>query len=364
MLLWLCVALAQAGPAERAEKLYQKAERVAPDEPFKKLKLLDKALDKDPTHSLARLRRAQLKLQLAAAVAEVDESLMQTLARSAIEELVHIIEHDEGSVVAGIARDELARLQAAAGQENPPLQLAMPEPACPAEAVAAFQRAEQAFAAKDKAAARDHYEVALKGCPDNTVWWTYAGDAHFPDEMEEALWHYQEALNRFPCNWQALRFAGDALMHMDRGREAYDVLTHSVSCNPTYAAAWSQAADLARFYGGEPRWTGPIQLPTSAAAVETWPEAARWRAWLAQREAQPVTDLATAAAAVRAGLTVEGTPEAGIWALLAAADQQEQLHTAILVLMLEPELVDELQTAHAAIDPLVNYVRTALLPVR
>lgn len=342
MWVW-CVAAFAGGKQEKAE-LFAEQSMMAHD-PVTALQLASKALKKDGDNARANLAFARALMNLQGSVQGLGDEA-QLIVAAALQRAADL---DPNGLVGAIARDYLN-----------PAREQIPQPECSPEAVAAYNDAERAFAGGDRTGAQAAYARALAQCDANPVWWVYAGDAYFPDDLPAALQRYQAGIDRAPCHWQGYRFKGDALMHLEAYPDAHAALVRSVACNPTYAAAWTSAADLTRSLGGRPVSSAPFRLPLSShEAGERGPG---WAAWWAHRQGHPVETLADAVAAARAGLAA-GPPQ-DEWAVLAALEGKGALDLGVLYLLFEPALRDDLQGYQASDrEALFTFVGTHLLAV-
>ena len=360
-LLLVVLSLSLAGPAlagkvERAEKLALKANEAREDgKRSRAVKLAERALKKDPTNTTALFVRANENLHIlqefmdiAVRARESGDTeaassanlIVQILGNDVLSDFQAIVELDPGSVEAGISRQLIAALTGKADR----VSMSLPRAECPADAVAAHDKAEEAFSARDMVAASEHYATALGQCDSAATWWVHYGDAaHALGKSDLALERYGEALEREPCHWQAHRFMGDVMMRA--GKDPNAAMGHfilAVTCNPTYEPAWSNLGPL----GG--RGFGPIRRSDDAeghAAVEEALEGAAGGSALARHRAA-VT-----------GVLDAGAPETPLWAELATAREADQLDAAIFVhLMDEGLIVEYTGWVHPRIEAASSYL--------
>jgi tetratricopeptide (TPR) repeat protein len=275
------------------------------------VKYATKALAKDPSNADALYARGMALWTVATygGMGDASAAYLQQSRR----DLQQLIQVEPGSIRSTVARGLLSAHQAT-----------LPEPdyRCPADSVAKFQAADQAFALGDRATARAGYEAALEGCPGNATWWAYHGDTAFDaGDIAGALADYEHALTVDPCNWMAHRFAADAMLRQGDGAGALIHQVAAVQCNPGYEIGWTALGGV-------------------SASLRPFPPVGT-QAWAAYSEAKlhgEGTALERTVSAVRGVAATNADP---FWAALAAADASGQLEPAVFVMLLDDELIAE-----------------------
>jgi len=328
MVVWM-MALALAGPLERAERLADKADAERGLRPERSVRLSERALRLDPDNSLALYIHGASLLTLAV---DAEPEAAQAMRETATRDLMHLIELGEDPSRIAVARQMLVI------EEGTP-QIALPQPDCPPEAVTAFEAAEVAFRRSDFEGAQSFYRAALDACPDNSVWWTYAGDAWMRTDADMAMLHYDRALEAEPCNWQALRFRADMHFRLGNGGPAYDDLLRSVSCNPTYAVSWEMLAGFMLDIGGQAPVPQAPRVPSTGSAARAMGDG--WTAWFDARQDSTGSPLEASMRAARAGIVASGG-SVQPWSVLRDADLNGHLDVAVVYLTFEESLYSEL----------------------
>ena len=244
-----------------------------------------------------------------------DES--PSLHAIADQDLRHFLQVEPNSLRASIVRSVLG------------VGTTLPDPVydCTPEARAQFAQADNAFATGQTAKARRGYEQALALCPGNATWWVDRGDTFFTaGDLQAALADYEHAISIDACNWQAQRFASDALLRLDEPAQAIIHQVRAVSCNPGYEIGWSALSSTLQAIGGH------LVRPARPVGTRSWEVFAK------ARVAATGSALERSRAAVRAA-TADGTGP--FWTMLADADSADRLDEAIFVLLLDDALLAE-----------------------
>lgn len=324
----LALALLLGAPAEAGgRKLEKKAEKAAEaadaGDVRKAISLGLEVLEEDPDNLDAAwaVGSSMATLLLAGSVPAEDEAELRRgtllLLEAAGADPVHLVR-------AATAR----RLHAQLGGQR--YVLPRPEPACPPEAVADFDRAEVAFGQGRMVEARGHYTAAIAACPTNPTWIVFLGDTWMEEDRAQALAAYDRALVLDPCHPQAHRFAADLLMRASAPEELERGVRHglaAVACDPTYEEAWVTL-------------NGVLQSRGQRAVIRVEPsaDAEGWSRYQAELARTPGEDpLARREAAIRAVLR-EGPPETPLWQAITAASGKGWLEEAILFELLDAEL--------------------------
>lgn len=211
---------------------------------------------------------------------------------------------------------------------------------CSLEAHASFDIAEQLWGSGKKVESRPHYDAALAACPNEPTWWVHSGDAYFPEDIPEALRRYEQGVAIFPCHWMGHRFRADALEYLGRTDDAVAAQARAVTCNPTYEPAWAGLRILA----GDQHSRLPLPLTPPKTPQEAATRGPAWKAWYAARLLTDERHLAAALVAVEAGLAA-AEPE-NEWVHFAAAKAQSKLAEAVLLMLFELEMTDDLAALH------------------
>lgn len=241
-----------------------------------------------------------------------------------------VARQDPTGVFGGLARGVLAALRPPPGGAP----LAYEGPSCPADAVAAFEQAEAAFAEARLEVALERYTAAAAACPAHPMYEVWRGDALYGlRRFDEAAAAYTHALELEPCYWVAHRFLADTLLAKGDARGAFDHAVWSVACNPTYAEGKGTLGSILTSAGGRMPWP---TVPTRAAqptAAAPWPQVAARREALLAAGAAP---LDAEREALREALPT--APAEFEWAVLRAAEQDGKLDAAIFLMMLDEPL--------------------------
>lgn len=247
---------AHAGKAERAHKLATASvEAFNKGEASKALDKLDKAIALTPEDPELHWMRFNL---LAQVCPQLGPDVAEACAAAIEAEIVAVAQLDPDGPLGKMAAGLLKKASSATIFPEP-------EVACSAEATQTYEAAEVAFSARDYAAARKGYDAALALCPEQPVWWTYAGDAALQSgDTADAITDYEKALGLSPCFWVAHRFLADVQFQQGERETAYHHLVQSVACNPMYDLAWH---DLEAMAGAG--WRREIMQPPAAAGVVT-----------------------------------------------------------------------------------------------
>lgn len=96
-----------------------------------------------------------------------------------------------------------------------------------------------AFGKGDYDTALGNYDQALLTCPTDPVLLTYSGNAFLAqDRFVEAIDRYERAIEVAPCFWVAHRFVADARLRAGDWGGGIEALTRSVGCNPDDTLGW------------------------------------------------------------------------------------------------------------------------------
>jgi tetratricopeptide (TPR) repeat protein len=232
--------------------------------------------------------------------------------------------------------------------------LAVQQPDCPPEARASFDAAEAAFAAGNLAKAKEAYDAALDGCPKNSLWWTYSGDAfHSMGNETGAVARYERALEIDPCNHVAHRFAADVMIGMPNlGKTDIDKLSghaiDAVVCNPHYEAGWSTLGQIAKgtSRGNDLRLVDPQGYQLLVSSTKDGDGDA-----LDRRVDAAKTILAA------------GPPDTTLWKLLALAQKADMLTEAVAFETLDAQIADAYRARRVAMkDGLRAWVVVTRVP--
>ncbi len=360
-LAWL-LAATQAGAVQTTQKL-KTAQPVAPAVSFERpdaQELLREAkalwhLESDFTGALAKFNAAveaapkdnDIRLQRghffeAVSTLVVPEDVAKFRER-AMGDYQHIANSDPDSLVAGMARDGLARLNGQSFYEVKPV-------VCPTTAVEIHSRADSLYGARRFADAAAEYEKAAAGCPEASAWWVDFADSHYVlEDYARARELFVRALSIDPWNREAHRFLADAELQLRNGEAAVHQLVLAVVSDPSYESGWMALRLYAtamgrkwnRVYGNrkaEPR--------TADGALWVAYQNAKGRERGAQEGA--TSALAVERAAVRSALEAAHETEAGatsgpgpFWSMMSRADRAGFLDEAIFIHMLDSELAAE-----------------------
>lgn len=360
--------------ARRSMKVFISAlEHARADDPAGAYALVSKALRIDPENVDAHYFRALLLLEGSKAA---DSMLASEMQRAARMDLTAVLQLDpEGDS----GKKALELLDAMRGADLFPL----PDAECSEEARAAISEAEGHFSSGDVVKAEAAYARATASCPQNALWWTWYGDVYFQqDEYARAIQMYQKALAIEPCFWTAHRFLADAQRHGGDDGAAYGSLLRAVSCNPQYEDGW---ADLVAFSAGHGVTLerpylpipGPEEAaqPSTATATEQRIEEDAGRLYVRTLTTSTAPDaLGKRREAVTATLGWLADGRLGTdpqrqglrtWGLLARARNDGYLDEAILLFLLDAELLPELKARQASqLDRFTGFMRTQVAPVQ
>lgn len=239
-------------PSGRVQRWLAKAEAAADTSDWETAeRFAGRILARQP---LGRAWELSVLAQLHRFVADVRERRQQGLmdvpdSMPALEELERRLRRLEESapqsIILGVARSAIATTRS-------PELLTVLEPACSEGALSDFHAAEAAFASGRYDDALVAYDAALEACPDNSVWWTWSGDAALRTAgPPEALRRYERALALDPCNHSAHRFVADVGFQLpEPSREdvqrSLRAAVSAVACKPDYAPGWSTLAAWAQ----------------------------------------------------------------------------------------------------------------------
>jgi tetratricopeptide (TPR) repeat protein len=331
--------------ASKADKLARRADLAfEQNHPRRAARLAERVLRQDPGNLRALMIRGAWRRELAlAASSEAERNRLVELSN---QDLRRILVLGPGTFSGALARGYLEL-------DKPVLDL--PEPNCPAAATASFQAAEELYVRRRFDEALREYEEALAGCPKNSLWLTYAGDAWYGmGDKQKAIRLYQQALEVDPFNWVARRFLGDVLLKTGAETEGIAEIIASVACNPSYTTGWAQMRGiLAQVGSGVPVQVNKAERILEANRPHDAPSPVDlvWRTYtearVRAREEHPSdTPLQGEERAVRAALEVArpliaaNPDEEGLrpWALLDRMAGGTDFQLAILVLLPDREI--------------------------
>ncbi len=245
-----------------------------------------------------------------------------------------------GSVILGVAG---ATVQSA----RSPALLTVLSPACDAPARSHFRSAEAAFASGRFGDALAAYDAALARCPENSVWWTWSGDAALRTAgLDAALVRYEKALAIDRCNHIAQRFVADLGLRIaaptgDEIQRSLSAALAAVACKPDYEPGWATLSGWAQLAG--------LQLvPGTLAAMD----AAGLRTLQTAAALQPGETVLDQRVAALAALKASGPPAGMLLGLLSEIDDPA---------LLRPVLAWETLDATTAAD--FRALRVEALPV-
>lgn len=370
-----------AGAEEKAAKLSNKAVIALMDEqdPARALDLASKALKKNPEDPNA-LGVATVVFIGAASAAQGEDRA--GLLNTASELLTKLRATTPDSPWIGLASQLYLEVAGGVG-----MALVKPvEVSCPAEAVAAFNSAEERFARSDYSQAQPFYERAVGLCPENAHYKVMYGDAFFAlGDIPNARAQYDLAIAQSPHDWQALRFRGNSFAKEgDLNRARQDVIA-SVAANVTYGFGWSYLEGLQRETGGAFHYVQvqkPPPLTNDSMGQEqviVGGDVAIMRYQLAKftltrLQANPngnADPMELERTAIRGTITASresdptflDRPENALWRLFAEADAAGYLDEAIFVLWLDEALVPAyLAHRDAHRDRIEAYISLYLAP--
>jgi tetratricopeptide (TPR) repeat protein len=371
---------------------------------------VSRALALDPENLDALLLRARIVLSVSAVTRDPADAAQ--LARAARDDLTTIAQLAPDSRQAELALGMLGKMR---GGDL----FVEPSATCSDDAARTLDEAEVLFGKKDFVGAEAAYARATAACPENAKWWTWYGDVYFLQEQYARAGDlYRKAIAIAPCYWSAHRFLADAQRRGGDEAGAYHSLARAVVCNPGYDDAWNDLVLFAASHGasftrpsfdlppvdpeiGGQEIGGPVTSPAVAppsaaaeAAPAPMPGVALAMPRPAAADADPelaleaqaglvyqltglasrgATPLERRRAAVHAGLQYIGPERLAAtytrstlrgWQLLARADAAGFLDEAILVLLVDAELVPELlalQASHP--ERLVTFLERFVAPV-
>lgn len=327
---------ALAGKAERAQKLATASvEAFNKGDPSKALDKIDKAIALAPEDPELHWMRFSLLVrvcpQLGPDAVEVCDAALE-------EELVNVARLDPNGPLGNMAAGLLKKSASAGIFPDPTVE-------CSAEAHQLYESAEVAFSGGDFAGARKSYDAALALCPEQPVWWTYAGDAALKvGDTADAITDYEKALGLSPCFWVAHRFLADVQFGQGERDTAYHHLVQSVACNPMYDLAWH---DLEALTGAG--WRRELSRPPEVSGVVTVtpgqsPEQTAlallntvlWGPYQTALQSAEGSQLDRHRAGARAGLAAwvglgANGPAPGVWTIWAEADAAGLLDAALFL---------------------------------
>jgi tetratricopeptide (TPR) repeat protein len=371
-----------AGAEEKAAKLSKKAVIALMEEqdPARALDLASKALNKNPDDPNALGVAAVVFIGAASAAQGEDRAELLSTGGDLLEQLRATT---PDSPWLGLASQLYVEV---VGGVN--MALVQPvEVSCPAEAVAAFNSAEERFARSDYSQAKPFYERAVGLCPENAHYKVMYGDAFFSlGDIPSARAQYDLALAQSPHDWQALRFRGDSFAKEgDLPRARQDAIA-SVAANVTYGFGWSYLEGLQRQTGGAFHYV-QVEKPARITGSETEPpvividQTTVWPMHYAVASLAALNRFSDANGAVDAleaerfavRMTIQALqgvdpaaldqPQNTLWRLFAEADAVGYLDEAIFVLWLDAALVPAyLAHRDAHRDRIEAYISLYLAP--
>lgn len=315
------------------------------------LKAATKAIKLDETNADAHFELASVFDHMAGVDDPKLAEMFSTLATRAYERVVALA---PDSLIGGIAKDALGG----------GLQVPARPVTCPADAVAAADEAEKAFGAHDYDAAAGHYARASAACPDNPVWWTWAGDVPFgKGDYAGARALYEKAIAVAPCHAPAWRYEADALMREGKAKEAWDAAVRGAACDPSYDAGWAMLADFAR--AGDHRLDPHLRLDAPLPGVDPAAVEAIYEAYqhgVARLDRSPFEQKRASVGAALVKWAELGTPEIPLWRALGNAYAAGHLDAAIYLLLMDQEMVPEFVAwRDAHVEELAGFVQGAMI---
>ncbi|NRR32161.1 tetratricopeptide repeat protein [Oxalobacteraceae bacterium] len=246
-------------------------------------------------------------------------------------------------------------------------------------ALAAMQEAEGFFHAEKFAEAVQSYERAAQLDPALSQAWLYAGDSFFMQKnYAEAETRFRKAVGVEPLNGQAWRFLADALIFQGKRDDAQAALLKGIEAQPSQLPNWDKlekmrAADgtplqalnlkpMARLLIGQGSNKNTVELdpppqgsPLKSAEQAVWMSRAMEEAALLTRKngrSPYAIALASWRKALQVAAELSAQPgmalsDSGLLALV-ALDKDDQLETALLLLMYREAYRPELETWKAA----------------
>lgn len=306
------------------------------------------AVAADPNDTDIRLQRGHFFEALSAIVVPEDKERFKERAQADYE---RIAEADPDSLVAGMARDGLARLAGETFLEVKPVL-------CPSSAIEIHTRADSLYGARQFSAAAEEYEKATAGCPEAATWWVDLADSHYVlEDYQRAKELFGKALAVDPWNREAHRFLADTELQLRNADAAVHELVLAVVSDPSYESGWMALRMYATALGR--KWNRVY------GQKKTESKGADGASWVAYRAAKGnaksgASALAIERAAVRSALK---TPAPGpFWSMMSRADRAGYLDEAIFIHMLDSSLAAEYPTYREKnAEKLASYLETVIM---
>ena len=318
------------------------------------------AVDADPKDNDVRLQRGYFFEVLSGIVVP---NVRAAFRERAQDDYQRISDADPDSLVAGMARDGLARL---AGED-----FLEPKPVtCPETAIEVHAHGDMLYGARRFADAIGEYEKATAGCPQASAWWVDLADSHYVlGDFESAEALFGRALSIDPWNREAHRFLADTELQLGDREAAIHQLTLTVVSDPSYEAGWSALQIYATSMGR--KWN---RVYGGRTAEPPGVERASWIAYRSALASTPASHggsaLAVERAAVRSALEVARQAAASspagarsFWSMMSRAERAGFLDEAIFMHLLDAELAAEYpEFRKNNASRLASYLETILMP--